>query len=157
MGSRMRRKSAVTALDAHLGYWLRFVSNQVSQAFSRKVAARNVSVAEWVILRELFDGESVVPSVLADRMGMTRGGISKLADRLVAKGLVTRTADDEDRRYQALALTAQGRALVPVLARLADENDDEFFGDLSAADRKKIESVMRDIVRRRGLKTVPVE
>lgn len=88
---------------------------------------------------------------------MTRGGISKLADRLVAKGLVTRTADDEDRRYQALALTAQGRALVPVLARLADENDDEFFGDLSAADRKKIESVMRDIVRRRGLKTVPVE
>ncbi len=157
MGSRMRRKSAVTALDAHLGYWLRFVSNQVSQAFSRKVAARNVSVAEWVILRELFDGESVVPSVLADRMGMTRGGISKLADRLVAKGLVTRTADDEDRRYQALALTAQGRELVPVLARLADENDDEFFGDLSAADRKKIESVMRDIVRRRGLKTVPVE
>ena len=153
----MSRKSAVSPLDAHLGYWLRFVSNQVSQAFSRKVAARNVSVAEWVILRELFDGEFVVPSVLADRMGMTRGGISKLADRLVAKGLVTRTADDEDRRYQALALTAQGRALVPVLARLADENDEEFFGELSATDRKKIESAMRDIVRRRGLKSVPVE
>lgn len=153
----MSRKSAVSPLDAHLGYWLRFVSNQVSHAFSRKVATRNVSVTEWVILRELFDGESVVPSVLADRMGMTRGGISKLADRLVTKGLVTRTTDDEDRRYQALALTAQGRALVPALARMADENDEEFFGDLSAADRRKIETAMRDIVRRRGLKTVPVE
>jgi DNA-binding MarR family transcriptional regulator len=148
---------AVSELESHLGYWLRYVSNQVSQSFSRKVAAAGVSVAEWVILRELYDGEALAPSVIAAKTGMTRGGISKIADKLTVKSLVTRTQSGEDLRYQALALTAKGRALVPKLAALADSNDEEFFGHLGAAERKTIEKMMRDIVRRHGLTSVPVE
>lgn len=151
------KSTAVSPLEAHLGYWLRFVSNQVSHAFSLKLAARDVTVAEWVVMRELYACDAVVPSTLADRIGMTRGAISKLADRLAAKALVVRTTSDEDRRYQALALTAKGRALVPKLAALADQNNSEFFGHLSAAERQSIEKVMREIVHRHGLKSVPVE
>ena len=153
----MKRSSSISPLDAHLGYWLRFVSNQVSHAFALKVAACGVTVAEWVILRCLYDRDAQAPSVLAEEIGMTRGGITKLADRLIAKALVTRTADDEDRRYQALALTTKGRALVPRLAALADRNDAEFFGHLDPAEREKIEAALREIVRRHGLKSVPVE
>ena len=152
-----KAKSKVSPLDAHLGYWLRFVSNQVSHSFSLKVASQDVTVAEWVVLRELYDGASAIPSALADSMGMTRGAISKLADRLEAKALVTRTASETDRRYQALALTAKGRALVPKLAALADENDAEFFGHLKASDRERIEEIMRGIVQRHGLKSIPTE
>ncbi|HEY4295573.1 MAG TPA: MarR family winged helix-turn-helix transcriptional regulator, partial [Paraburkholderia sp.] len=153
----MARQPPVSALETHLGYWLRYVSNQVSQSFSRKIAAAGVSVAEWVILRELYDGDALAPSILAGKTGMTRGGISKIADKLIAKSLVTRTQSDEDLRYQALALTAKGRALVPKLAALADSNDEEFFGHLGAAERKAIEKTMREIVHRHGLTSVPVE
>lgn len=145
------------ALDSHLGYWLRFVSNQVSHAFSLKLERRGVTVAEWVLLRELFEQEAAIPSALADRLGMTRGAISKLADRLAAKGLATRTAAMDDRRFQSLALTPQGRALVPELASLADANDAEFFGHLSAVERTQVEAVMKAIVRRLGLRAVPVD
>jgi len=148
---------AVSELESHLGYWLRFVSNQVSQSFSRKVAAAGVSVAEWVVLRELYGSEAQTPSVLAAKTGMTRGGISKIVDKLAAKSLAMRTQSDEDLRYQALALTAKGRALVPKLAALADSNDEEFFGYLTAVERKKLESTMREIVRRHGLTSVPVK
>jgi DNA-binding MarR family transcriptional regulator len=99
----------------------------------------------------------MVPSVLAERIGMTRGGVSKLVDRLVEKSLVKRIANETDRRYQALALTGKGRALLPKLAALADENDAEFFAHLSAAERDSIERAMREIVRRHGLKAVPVD
>jgi DNA-binding MarR family transcriptional regulator len=150
-------KPKVSPLEAHLGYWLRFVSNQVSHSFSLKLDAQDVTVAEWVVLRELYDCEPSVPSALAERIGMTRGAISKLADRLVAKALATRTASETDRRYQALALSPKGRALVPRLAALADKNDAEFFGHLKAADRHRIENAMRDIVLRHGLKSVPLE
>src|ERR1700761_1471296 len=136
-------KHTVSTMETHLGYWLRFVSNHVSQAFARKVAARGVTVAEWVVLRALFDADRSAPSAIAERLGMTRGAISKLADRLEAKDFLTRIADKNDRRYQALALTAKGRALVPALATLADENDAEFFGQLSAADRTKIMAGMK--------------
>lgn len=153
----MKRRIKVSALEAHLGFWLRFVSNQVSQAFSLKVAACGVSVAEWVVMRELYDCDEMIPSALAERIGMTRGGITKIVDRLGAKGLVTRAANENDRRSQTLALTAKGRGLVPRLASLADENDAAFFGHLDGAEREKIERTMREIVRRHGLKSVPVE
>jgi DNA-binding MarR family transcriptional regulator len=153
----MLKPSRVSRLEDHLGYWLRYVSNQVSHAFSLKVATRDVTVAEWVLLRELYDHDAMAPSALADRLGMTRGAISKLADRLLAKALLTRVSGKKDRRYQALALTAEGRALVPELSALADQNDTEFFGHLAPQERATIECLMRDIVRRLGLRTTPID
>lgn len=41
-------------------------------------------MAEWVVMREMYDDEETSPSLLAERIGMTRGGVSKLVDRLVA-------------------------------------------------------------------------
>ncbi len=147
----------VSTLEAHLGYWLRFVSNQVSLAFGERLAAQGVSVADWVILRELYDVAALPPSVLAGRIGMTKGAVTKIADRLIARGLVSRTASADDRRAQSLALTREGRRLVPKLAALADRNDADFFGHLPARERKTIEAAMRDIVRRLGLKSIPIE
>jgi DNA-binding MarR family transcriptional regulator len=144
-------------LEAHLGYWLRFVSNHVSHAFSRKLVAHGVTVAEWVFLRELYERDAAAPSELAERLGMTRGAISKLADRLEAKTLVLRSADKLDRRYQALALTRSGRALVPKLSTAADRNDAEFFGHLKPAERAMIENVMKEIARRRDLRAIPID
>ncbi len=146
----------VSPLEAHLGYWLRYVSNHVSHAFAMKVAERGVSVAEWVVMRELYEA-AAVPSALADKLGMTRGAISKIVDRLEAKALVSRTASTTDRRSQTLALTKSGQALVPKLAELADRNDEEFFGHLDPKQQARLEAAMKDIVRRSGLRTVPLE
>ncbi len=148
---------AVSDLTSHLGYWLRYVSNHVAQTFARKLESRDVTVAEWVILRELYGAEGVSPSQLAEKLGLTRGAVSKLAERLVAKSLVIRRADPADGRAQILALTAQGRQLVPKLATLADQNDAEFFSHLAAEERAKIERFLRDVVERRGLKSTPVD
>jgi MarR family transcriptional regulator, lower aerobic nicotinate degradation pathway regulator len=144
-------------LHAHLGYWLRMVSNAVSQSFARKVEAEGVTVAEWVVLRMLYDVERVSPSELSERMGMTKGAISKLADRLIAKSLVERGANEEDKRAQWLRLNNAGRTLVPRLAALADKNDAEFFGALSAEERLGLEQLLQKIVVDRGMASAPID
>jgi DNA-binding MarR family transcriptional regulator len=147
----------VSDLKKHLGFWLRFVSNHVSQAFARKLLASGVTVAEWVVMREMFDEEETSPGVLAERIGMTRGGVSKLVDRLVTKKLVTRRERSDDRRFQSIALTATGRRLIPQLAALADQNDEEFFHPLSAGERATLIRTMRKLVEAHGLQTLPTE
>ena len=144
-------------LTAHVGYWLRYVSNHVSQAFARKVESHGVTVAEWVLMRQLMDEKALAPSRLAERMGMTRGAISKLADRLIAKHMLIRVADPADGRAQTLALTLPARALVPKLASLADANDAEFFDHLAPKDRAMLLRVLKEIVEQRGLKSLPVD
>ena len=153
----MTRKSDVSRLETHLGYWLRFVSNHVSHAFMQKVEARGVTVAEWAVLREMLEAGPVGPGKLAERLGMTPGAISKLVERLSVKELVERTGDVADRRRQSVALTPKGEKLVPILARLADENDAEFFGHLSPDRQAGLVRVLKNLVRKHGWKDIPVK
>lgn len=147
----------VSELTAHLGYWLRHVSNHVSQAFARKLAAKDVTVAEWALMRVLHGREPTSPSQLADDMGMTRGAITKLADRLFAKRLIDREASPDDGRSHTLRLTAQGADLVPELAALADENDAQCFAHLSDKDRRAMLRILMETVARLGLTAIPID
>ncbi len=152
----MAKNINVSDLEKHAGYWLRFVSNHVSHAFARKVEAQGVTVAEWVLLRHMLSAGDANPSQLANRVGMTRGAVSKLVARLCHKKLAVRSSPDGDQRYQTVGLTAAGKKLVPILARLADENDREFFGHLKSADQTWLVNLLQDMVRRQGWKDLPV-
>lgn len=152
----MSTKAHVSELTDHLGYWLRLVSNHVSLAFARRLEAEGVTVAEWVVLRVLFEFDHLAPSRLAARMGMTRGAISKLADRLVAKGLVERTDSSLDRRAHTLLLSARARHLVPRLATLADANDRNAFGVLNAAECAALLAVLKKLVAHHNLTHAPL-
>ena len=152
----MKPPEEISELESHVGYWLRFVSNHVSHAFRLKVELQGVTVAEWVVLRQLLEPGQVHPSELADQLGLSRGAISKLIARLCQKKLARRAAAGGDQRFQWVELTAAGRKLVPRLAALADDNDREFFGHLSAAQRSQLVNVLNEIVCRHGWRDVPV-
>lgn len=151
------RRQPPSALEDHLGYWLRSVSNHVSRAFHRKLEAVGVQVSEWVVLRALHGGEVSSPGALVHLLGMTKGAVSKLLERLEERGLVTRTTSDVDRRQQILSLTPGGRALVPRLARLADENDREFFGHMSPQTRETVLRALQSIVEIHHIKGAPID
>jgi DNA-binding MarR family transcriptional regulator len=146
----------VTNLRSHIGFWLRFVSNHVSHAFARKLEGSGVTVAEWVILREMFDSPSTSPSALATSTGLTRGAVSKLIDRLVLKSLVSRAEASGDRRFQDIKLTSAARALVPKLARIADQNDEAFFSELSAEERERLLATLKKLVAANRLHKIPI-
>ncbi len=150
-----RSPTGVSALACHTGFWLRLVSNHVSHSFARKLAGSGVTVAEWVILREIFEAGETSPGRLAASSGLTRGAVSKLVDRLFRKGLVSRAEADQDRRFQHVGLTAAGRTLVPRLAALADRNDEEFFYGLSARERETLVATLKKLVALHDLKGMP--
>jgi len=46
-----------------------------------------------------------------------------------------RTDRTDDRRFQSISLATAGRRMVPQLATLADQNDEELFSALSSRER----------------------
>lgn len=149
--------SGVSELTAHLGYLMRSVSNAVSHEFARKIAAEAVTVAEWVMLRSLYDETEMAPSVLATKMGMTRGAISKLAERLIAKRLVERRENPADKRGHSLSLSLAGAQKVHAIAALADRNDADFFAVMSNAERAELRALLETLIARNGLSAAPVD
>ena len=133
------------------------VSNHVSHSFARRLVGKDITVAEWVLLRTLYDKDPTPPSHLASELGMSRGAITKLADRLIPKGLIDRVADALDGRAQTLELTAAGEKLVPEIVALADQNDAEFFGCLTADERKSLELLLLKLVERNQITEIPTE
>lgn len=148
---------SVSPLEAHLGFWLRFVSNHVSLQFQKLVEANGVTVSEWVALRLLYGSSAATPVDLMDALGMTKGAISKIVTRLEKKSLLARATSISDRRAQVLVLTDAGRELVPRLAQLADQNDDAFFGHMPAEQRAAVMAAMQQVVAVHKLKMMPVE
>lgn len=152
------KKIEASKLTDHVGYWMRLVSNNVSYSFARKLDDSGVTVAEWVILREMYSkNETTSPSEIAEITNLSRGAISKLVTRLLDKKLVTRKESAGDRRYQDIELTDQGRVLVPKLVKIADQNDETFFSCLPAHDRRELKTLLQRVAAHHRIKTVPTE
>ncbi len=149
--------SSLPPLEAHLGFWLRRVSNPVSAAFARALQERQTTVAEWVALRYLAAQQESTPGALADALGMTRGATSKVLDRLERKAWATRRPHPEDGRVQLLSLTPEGARVLPELARIANRNDRRFFGNLTTEEQATLRQLLEKVAREHGLTDVPID
>jgi len=98
-----------------------------------------LTVPQYLALRTIA-GEGVTGSELARRTGVSGPAVSQLLSGLASAGLVERSADAEDRRRQALALSPAGeRAFASAEALLRDR-----LGELLAGlPRPEIDALSR--------------
>ena len=144
-------------LESHLGYWLRRVSNAVSGSFSRALQEKQTSVAEWVLLRELHERGQAAPGELADSLGLTRGAVSKIADKLAAKDWIKTEAKEGDGRFRLLSLTRAGQRSLPILAEIADQNDAGYFNCLTATEKRTLRELLIKLADHNHIHDVPTE
>ena len=125
-----------TQTEADLAHMLRSAASVAHQMLTRALAPAGVTAAEWALLRDLHAQGAVPQTRLADRLGLTRGAVSKLVDRLVAKRLIVRgRGGGGDRRIQIIGLTGAGALLIPDLASAAARSEAAIFATLSSRER----------------------
>ena len=101
-----------TGLDGFFPYRLAVAA----EAFSRNLAevygrAYGLSREEWRLLFLLAGTDRMTSAELARRTTLDKVQVSRAAQRLEEKGLITRAISDADRRLRVYACTAEGRAL----------------------------------------------
>jgi len=143
------KETVPSGLEEHLGYWLRCLSNFVSHTFAERLERQGVSVAQWVVLRTLYDRSGATLNEAARQVGVDKSTLSRMVERLVQKGWVNRS-EGQDRRSLGLALTAAGKKMVLQSAKLADENDEAFFHGLTTAQRKEFLGTIKQLLMANG-------
>ena len=157
METSVPSSKSVPELESHLGYWLRRVSNAVSGGFSRALQDKQTSVAEWVLLRELHKRGQAAPGELAATVGLTRGAVSKIVDKLEAKGWVQTEGNEGDSRFRVLSPTRAGLRSLPVLAKIADRKDESFFDCLNAREKSILRELLVKIAEHNRIHEVPTD
>jgi len=79
-------------------------------------------------------------------MGMSKGGMSKLIDRLVKKGYVAKEVQEHDRRFRGVWLTKHGRTCVPLIASKEKSADRAFFGPLKGSGRYRLTQSLKKLL-----------
>ncbi len=96
---------------------------ELAGQYQRAARARELGLhqVELAALEHLVVLEALTPGELGHRLGLTSGGVTALAGRLIDAGYVARSAHPSDRRMRVLTPTETGRRhvatyLEPVLA-----------------------------------------
>ena len=71
---------------------------------------------------------------LSQRMMVSNGNVTGLAERLVEQGLLDRRPSPNDRRAQIVSLTAEGRRALRAMARTHEDWIAQLFAGLDAAE-----------------------
>ncbi len=116
---------------------------RVIRAELRKHSAKEMSVPQYRMLAFVYRNEGASLSEVGDHIGLTLPTMSLLVDGLVARGLVSRRTDPEDRRRMTLTLTEAGRARLESARAATMANLEERLRQLSASDRATITTTMR--------------
>jgi len=101
------------------------------------VEAQGITLQQYNVLRILRGGgDNGVPTLeVADRMIEETPGITRLLDRLEAKGLVRRQRCPKDRRQHLCWITPEGRAVLDTLDEPLNIAAETAFRKLEEADR----------------------
>lgn len=95
--------------DESVGYLMRRILSAVSIEVEHELEPTGLTNAQWLPLLKLYMGSASTVAELARGCQLDAGAMTRLLDRLEAKGLVRRVRSSEDRRVVNLELTAEGR------------------------------------------------
>ena len=120
----------------------------VVQGFADELRRRGASLPVWRVLAALAVRPGETVGGLAEACLLQQPTMTKLLDRMVRDGLVTRSQDARDRRVIRVALTPEGEAKAAELAAVAERCEAEVLSRHPRADA--IKPVLRDIIARSG-------
>lgn len=106
----------------------------------------DLTIAQCHVLLELEEARATAPGTLAARLGLDKSTVSRTADVLIEKGLVSRAADPSDRRYCVLSLTTAGLRKAADIHRTNDDTVKRTFDRLPRDRHTEIIGAFRMLV-----------
>ena len=113
----------------------------------RLAGAAGQTQARWQLLSVISDGEWTVPRV-ADRLGLTRQAVQRVADDLAADGLVRFDDNPSHRRSRLVVITDEGRRALTAISEDAVRWHRGTVGDLDPDEVARAHRALRDVLAR---------
>lgn len=96
-----------------LGFMVTSVRASIHDALERELAPYDLTTPQYVVLNCLAKGWGRTLSDFCRVLAYDSGAMTRLLDRIVAKGFIRRVENEADRRSYLIELTELGQAALP--------------------------------------------
>jgi DNA-binding MarR family transcriptional regulator len=135
-----REEEAISSLVFHLGRELR-------TALDRRLTSQGITSQQAALLLLCRLVKEPNPIKMADRLGTDTAGMTRLLDRLEAKGLVIRRMNAGDRRSIVVELGPKSKDLLPRLFPAFREVNKGLLDGFDAAELKQLHLMLRRLLK----------
>lgn len=119
--------------------------NILKKEFEKELKPYGLSYAHRVILIRLSEKDDLTQKELAQDTYFEQPNITLMLDKLELKGLVKRTAKENDRRAYLITITPEGRKLRNLLIKIGEDILEKALHGVSE-DRRKELSTLLDLI-----------
>jgi DNA-binding MarR family transcriptional regulator len=138
--SYLPRKSIGALLARVRVEWLAALDAEL--AGDKRLAPLELSAAQFSVIASLAGEERKSASDLCKGISYDAGAMTRMLDRLEAKGLIRRIRSPDDRRLVYLELTDEGRAAYPRMRELSCGVANRFLHGFTKAEAKQLENLL---------------
>lgn len=131
----MKRDELIQEIFSVMDVTQRLMKAQVHREFDQL----DLSHSHLQILMIVSHSKSINLKQLADKMRLTPGAITQIVDPLVRKGLVSRTADETDRRVANITMAKAG---IQKMAEFKKIREAGFSKLLKTLDKDELETFL---------------
>ncbi len=104
--------------------------------------------SDFRVLELLLHKGPTPVNAIGPKVNLNPGSVSVAVDRLYKKGLVSRVESPSDRRVRTVSITSKGREVFAPLFRQHASLIQRAFREVSSADRRKLEELLKKIGKR---------
>jgi MarR family transcriptional repressor of emrRAB len=149
IGRTAERVPALPETEVVLMRLLLMGGSVVADEFERALKPHGLNESDFRTLVVLFSSPQgrAHPGELCQFATQTPTNMTRIADGLVRRGLITRSPSDEDRRRIVLQITPAGQRFVRKLLPLLVPRVRQLFAGFSAADKRHLNRLLHKVVR----------
>jgi DNA-binding MarR family transcriptional regulator len=125
-----------------IGHQLFNLMTQMRREVEKRMAQHGLTDAQWKPLWMIRIGRATTAIELAREMDIDAGAITRMLDRLEAKGLVERVRSETDRRVVHLRLTAAGDAVAKKVPFVLASVNNDFLRGFSEPEWKQLRRLL---------------
>lgn len=132
--------------SSSVGYLINRVRTEFIEAIDRELAPLDVTAAQYIIMGHLAHNLADSASQLCKGISYDPGAMTRMIDRLEAKGFIRRVRSAEDRRAVNLELTVEGKAVFPKLRVSVVGVLNRFLRGFSKTEARQLEGFLQRIL-----------
>ena len=134
----------------YLAYLVAQAHRRLHVDLQRSLQEEGAQVEQWRVLEVLSDGRGRSMGDLADLVLMNHPTLTKMTDRMVAKGLVHRAPDEEDQRRVLVYITDLGLELFERIKSRVDTQNNALEDHLGEREAAALRQLLERVIAHEG-------